>query len=333
MTYYDVAFEEKQYRAVTKKASTYYQEYCDSAIIPLIVTDVPDAYEYRYVHMLEPHASYAGSDWSAKGRRGTVVHNYSDIDLFTQQLNLYFDLNEMNKFGESLIADKRAALIEKWAFDVDFNQFHGPHSDYGVARSNDRAAYTIGGTQLAEGLIGQLTSIQNLKGGGSNSTLTTKGDIWYGINTMIDGIPFDLRKQGPPMIMITDEYVAKEAFAPDRIYQDKVEGDFISEYLMGPKATQGRKIAKWIVSNKILCEATDATAGDNANTIDDVGTDSRIMLFVPDPRFVGRVVSRGFSKVGEDSGALGTTTIYGWKGRSYWFDTDVAEFSEAIAFA
>ena len=182
-------------------------------------------------------------------------------------------------------------------------------------------------------LPAKLTSIEELKGGSAGSTLTTKGDIWYGINTMIDGIPFDLRKSGPPMIMITDEYVAKEAFAPDRIYQDKVEGDFISEYLMGPKATQGRKISKWIVSNKILCEATDNTDGDNEDTIDDVGTDSRIMLFVPDPRFVGRVVSRGFGKVGEDSGALGTTTIYGWKGRAYWFDTDVAEFSEAIAWA
>lgn len=330
MTYYDVAFEEKQYRAVANKAAKYYQDYCDSSVIPLVQSDVPDAYEYRYVNLLDPYASWAGSDWSAKWDRGKVLHNYTDFDLFTQQMNLYFDLNERNKFGDALIADKRAALIDKWAIDVDDAAFHGPHAPYGVARVPGTTYYS-GGTQLAEGLIGQLTSIEDLDG--TDSILETKGDIWYGINTMIDGIPFKMRKEGPPMIMITDEYVAKEAFSPDRIYMDRVEGDLINEYLIGPKATTARKIGKWIVSNRILAEISDNTDGVAPDSTDTIGTDSRIMLFVPDSRWCGRVISRGFSLVGEQSGALGTEQVWGWKGRAVWFNTDCAEYSENIYWA
>lgn len=335
MTYYNVAFEEKQYRAVASRAAKYYQDRCDSSVIPLVVADVPDAYEYRYTNLLDPHASSGGHEWSAHGQKGTVIHNYSDIELYTQQLNLAFDLNERNKFGDALIADKRGALIDKWAIDVDLSAWHGPKASHGLGIDNPTliAAGTIKrpGSQIAEGLIGQLTSIENLDG--TDSTLDVKGDIWYAINTMIDGIPFALRKEGPPMIMITDEYVAKEASAPDRIYMENVEIDFIKKYLMGDGATEGRKIGSWKVSNKILTEVEDATDGDSANTTDTIGTDSRIMLFVPDPRWCGRIVSRGFSLVGEDSGLLGIEQVYGWKGRAYWFNTDCAEFSEAIAWA
>ena len=335
MTYYNVAFEEKQYRAVANRAAKYFQDRCDSSIIPLIVSDVPDAYEYRYVNLLDPHASSAGLEWSAHGQKGTVVHNYSDYELYTQQLNLMFDLNERNKFGDALIADKRGALIDKWAIDVDLSAFHGPMASMGLGIDNPTliAAGTVKrpGSQLAEGLIGQLTSIENLDG--TDSVLDVKGDIWYGINTMIDAIPFAIRKEGPPMIMITDEYVPKEASSPDRIYMDSVEIDFIKKYLMGEGATEGRKIGKWLVSNKILAEVSDDTDGVAPDSTDTVGTDSRIMLFVPDPRWCGRIVSRGFSLVGEDSGALGTEQIYGWKGRAVWFNTDCAEYSENIYWA
>lgn len=328
MTTYNIAFEQEQYQAVANRAAKLYQNAAVLGQIPLIPTDVPDAYSFRYVYLGDPIASFSGIDWSAKGERGKVLHQYTDYDLYTEQMNLYFDLNEKNKFGESLIADKRGAIIDKWALNVDYRGFHGPKAGYGASGA---ATGETAGTQLAEGLIGQLTSIQNLDG--TDSTLTVKGDIWYAINTMIDGIPFNLRREGPPMRMITDEYVAKEAFAPDRIYQDKVEGDHIREYLMGDKAPIGRKIGSWDVTNAILCEASDDTDGDNADTADTLGTHSRIMLYVPDTRWVGRVVSRGFSLVGEDTGILGTEQVWGWKGRHLWFNTDTAEFSEAIQWA
>ena len=323
-----MVFEQAQYQAVASRAAKYYQNKAVMGVVPLIQADVPDAYQYRYVHLGDPRASFSGIDWSAKGQKGAVLHQYTDIDLFTEQLNLYFDLNERNKFGESLIADKRGAIIDKWALNVDYRHLHGPRAGYGASGA---AAGESAGTQLVEGAIGQLTSIQNLDG--TDSTLNVKGDIWYAINTMIDGIPFAMRQEGPPMIMITDEYVAKEAFAPDRIYQDSIEGDFIKRILMGSDAPEGRRIAEWHVTNNLLCEGSDDTDGDNADTPDTLGTHSRILLFVPDPRWCGRIISRGFSLVGEDSGILGTEQVWGWKGRMYWFNTDCAEFSEAIVWA
>jgi len=324
MTNYDVAFEEKQYRSVASRAAKYYQDSCDTSFIPLVVADVPDAYEYRYTYLTDPRASWAGHEWSEGGPRGTVLHDYTDIHLYTQQLNLYFNMNDYNKWGDSLIADKRGALIDKWAIDVDQAAIHGPKFVGGL---------TLAGTQLVEGLIGQLTSIQNLDG--TDSTLNVKGDIWYALNTMIDGIPFAMRKEGPDMVMICDEYVVKEAMSPDRIYQDKIEWDFIKENLIvgGKNTIHPRAISKIVVSNKILAEASDDTDGDNADTVDTLGTHSRIMLIVPDPRWVGRIVSRGFSLVGENQTALGLEQIYGWKGRAYFFNTDCAEYSEAIQWS
>jgi len=328
LTTYNIAFDESQYRAIASKAAKYYQAKAMGSVIPLVKADVPDAYVYRYTYLGDPIASFSGIEWSDSGERGRVLHQYTDIDLYTDQMNLYFDINELNKFGASLIADKRAAIIDKWALEVDVRHFHGPTAGFGASNT---VAGENPGTQLVESLIGQLTSIQNIDG--TDSLLSTKGDIWVGINTMIDGIPFAMRQEGPPMIMVTDEYVAKEAFAPDRIYNDMIEGDFIKRVLMGPDAPEGRKIGRWIVNNNILARASDDTDGENADTADTLGTQSRILLFVPDKRWCGRIVSRGFSLVGEDSGILGTKQVWGHKGRAYWFNTDCAEYSEAITWA
>lgn len=326
MTTYDIAFDDNQYRAIASRAAKYYQEKAVTGDIPLIQADIPDARQYRYTYLGDPSASWSGVEWSAHGERGTVLSQYTDIDLFTDQLNLYFGLNEVNNYGEALIAQKKGAIIDKWALDVDYRNLHGPQAGYGGS-----AVASAPGTQLAEGLIGQLTSLQNLDG--TDSTLNVKGDIWYAINTLIDGIPFGMRQEGSPMTLITDEYVAKEAYAPDRIYQDSIEGDFIKRVLMGSDAPMGRKIGKWIVTNNILCRATDNTDGDNADTADTLGTHSRMLLYVPDERWCGRIVSRGFSLVGEEQHALGTEQVWGHKGRAYWFNTDCAEFSEAIVWA
>ena len=112
--------------------------------------DAQNADEYRYTNLLDPYASAAAQSWSAGGLKGYAVHNYSDFDLFTQQCNLYFDMNERRRFGETMIADKRGAILDKWAIDVEQACWHGPKN--------------AGGLQLVEGLIGQLTGIQNIDG-------------------------------------------------------------------------------------------------------------------------------------------------------------------------
>ena len=317
MTTYGIAFEESQYLSVASRAAKYQQDNLEADFLPLISDVKFDSYEYRWTKLEDPFASYAGSDWSPHGRKGQTQFQHTDYDLFTQQMNLYFGINEYNKFGEQLIADMRGAIVDKWAEDVNDAIMHGPVNQNGI--------------KLAQGIIGQITGIENLDG--TDSVLDVKGDIWYGINTMIDAIPFAIRKEGPDMIMITDEQTRKEAFSPDRIYQDMVEGDFIYRHLLGETAIHTRKISKWIVSNKILAQAGDTTkdhAAGAKTTADTLATDSRIFLFVPDARWIGRVVSRGYSLVGEDQGLFGTEQVYGWKGRGIVFNTDCCEYSEEI---
>ena len=324
MTTYNVVFDESQYRANAKRVAKYYQAKAMGAGLPLIKADPFDASSYRYTYFSDPIAGSAGNEWSAHGKKGTVMTQYTDYDLYTNQLDMFYDLNDMNKQGASLISQRKKVIYDKWILNVDYEDWHGPHAAFGTG-ANTR------GIQLAEGLIGQLTSIINLDG--TDSLLNVKGDIWYALNTMIDGIPFNMRKEGPPMTLITDETFAKEASAPDRIYGDNVEISFIKRYLMGAESVEGRKIGNWIVNNNILTLAVDATDGENANTVDTVGTHSRAMLFVPEERWNARVKSRGISLVGEDSGIIGTQQIWGTKGRALWFNTDSAEFCEAITWA
>jgi len=317
MTDYMKAFKQAQYQSVADRVAKYYTETDKSINIPLINAGIPDAYEYRYTNFLDGDASYGGLEWSAKGKKASMVHSYTDIDLFTQQMNLSFSKNDITKFGSQLIADKRDALIAKWAQDVDDACFHGPKS--------------ASGTQIAEGLIGQLTSLQN-QSSGADADCSGKGEIWLWIQEMLDDIPFAMREEGPDMLLFINEKTYSEARKPDRIYQDKIEWDFIHETFIGPKAVHGRKIGKVIITNKINAEAADNTDGDNADTVDTLGTHGRMLLLVPDPRWVGRIVSRGFSLVGEESGVLGTDQVWGWKGRSYFFNADCANYTEALTF-
>lgn len=321
MTTYNITFDESEYRQNAKRVAKYYQAKAMGAGLPTIVADKLDAAVYRYTNFTDPIAGSGGYEWSPHMVKGTVMTEYTDIDLLTNQLDMYYDLNDYNRQGASLIDQRKKVIYDKWILNVDYEDWHGVHARQGAQL----------GTQLCEGLIGQLTSIENLDG--TDSLLNVKGDIWYALNTMIDGIPFNIRQEGADMLLITDETFAKEASAPDRIYSDDVEISFIKRYLMGAEAVEGRKIGRWIVNNNILTIAADDTDGANADTVDTLGTHSRAMLIVPDERWVAKIKSRGISLVGEDQDILGSQQIWGTKGRAYFFNADTAEFSEAITWA
>ncbi len=319
MTNYDLALRENQYRSVAKSIARYYQESAKGADIPVVLTDSPDMFEYRYSNFINAglNASGAGTDFREAGIAASIVSNYADVALFAHQLNLTFTDRELNALGSKTIADKRAALLHKFAMEVDDATFHGPKGDNGA--------------QLLEGLLGQLTSIENLNG--TDSNLSVKGHIWKGIVKMINGIPFAMREEGPPMLLYVSSNLYEKLISPDRIYMDSQELDFIKNNLMSAQTPKGFKIGKIIVTDKILAEATDNTDGENADTVDTQGTHDRMLLICPDPRWIGRVVSRGFSLIGEEQTILGLRQIWGTRTRAYLFNTDCAEYSEAIVWA
>ena len=138
---------------------------------------------------------------------------------------------------------------------------------------------------------------------------------------MIDAIPFPMREEGPPMVLMMSENIAKNAKAPDRIYQDKVEWDFIYENLIGPMAIEARKIGAVRITNKILVSGTDT-----------LGTNDRMALYVPDVRWIAKVVSRSFSLLGEKRGMLSLKQAWGWRGRCIIDNANAAQFSEQIVW-
>lgn len=324
MVTYNTVLEDRQYRSVSKRAARYYQERAKMVDLPLIQTDIPNQKEYRWVSLTDPKIAggedpdvinvgppgggQVAEEWDEDADLADIQHKYTDYKLGSVQMNLQIKNSNINQFqGPNLLADKRAAKIAKFAVDVDNGLIKGFY---------DRTGQVL----VASGFQAQATSVVDLNG--TDSNLSTKGDIWKGIIKMIDAVPFAMREEGPPMILLISENCYKNSRAPDRIYQDKIEWNFIYDNLIGPEAIQARKIGQVRITNKILLSGTDTK-----------GTHDRMGLYVPDSRWLGKVVSRSFSLLGEKQNMLSINQAWGWTGRCVIDNGDAAQFSEQIVWA
>ena len=319
MVTYNTVLEDRQYREVSKRAAKYWLERAKMVDLPLRVTDIPNVKQYRWTRLTKPYIAaedtvadvatggQVAEEWDEEGDLGDVQHGFNDYTLGSIQMNLSVKNSNINQFvGANLLADKREALIAKFALDVDTGLIKGIY---------DRSGKVL----VANGYQAQATSTIDLNG--TDSNLATKGDIWKALNKMIDAIPFAMREEGPPMVALWSENIAKNVQAPDRIYQDKIEWDFIKSELMGENAQEARTIGKFRVTNKILLSGTDT-----------LGTHDRIALYVPDTRFIAKVVSRSFSMLGEKKNMLSLKQAWGWTGRCIVDNAEVARFSEQIVW-
>jgi len=303
---YNKVLEQRQYMAISLKAAKYYLEKAAMMALPLIKTPIPHVKKYRWVRLTKPYIAAeetigptAGAiatgglqaeEFSEVGPLADIQHGYKDYDLASIQMNLKVKKSNIPQFiGPNLLADKREAEIEKFALDVDNGMIRGIY---------DRTGKVL----LASGYQAQATSVGTLNG--TDNNLTEKGDIWKALNKMIDTIPLGMRQVSPPMELVLSENIYKKAAAPDRIYLEEVEWDYIVRYLMGDRALESRKINPNVkISNGMLASG------------DTIVVNDRMALYVPNPRWIGRVVSRGFSLLGEDQHALSVTQLYGWTGR------------------
>jgi len=315
---YNTALEQRQYMAIALKASKFYLEKTAMAPLPLKTTPVPHVKKYRWTRLTKPYIAAEDSianvatggleaeEFPEDGPLGDVQHGYQDYSLGSINMFLKVKNSNIPQFiGPNLLADKREAIIEKFAFDVDLGLIRGIY---------DRTGKVL----IASGYQAQATSVANLNG--TDSNLSTKGDIWKALNLMIDTIPLGMRQSSGPMELVMSEHVYKIASAPDRVYLQDIEWDYIVKYLMGDRALKDRKINPDVkISNNMLLAGTDT-----------IVTNDRMALYVPNDRWIGRVVSRGFSKLGEKRGMLSTTQEWGWTGRCIIDNALAATFTEQI---
>jgi len=317
---YNTALEQRQYMAIALKASKYYLEKTAMAPLPLIQTPVPHVKQYRWTRLTKPYIAaedtvanvatggLEAEEFPEDGPLGDVQHGFQDYSLGSINMFLKVKNSDIPQFiGPNLLADKREAIIEKFAFDVDEGLIRGIY---------DRTGKVL----IASGYQAQATTVTLLNGVDSN--LSTKGDIWKAINLLIDTIPLGMRQQSPPMELVMSEHIYKLASAPDRVYLQDIEWDYIKKYLMGEGALQSRRINPEVqITNKLLVAGTDT-----------IVTNDRMALYVPNNRWIGRVVSRGFSKLGEVQGMLSTTQQWGWTGRCIVDNALAATFTEPIVW-
>jgi hypothetical protein len=191
--------------AISLKAAKFYLEKAAMMPLPLKKTQIPHVKKFRWTRLTEPYiaaednvanvatGSHEAEEWSEDGPLADVQHGHQDYDLGSVSMYLSVKKSNIPQFvGSNLIADKREAIIEKFALDVDTGLIRGFY---------DRT----GKVKVASGYQDQATTVSNLNGVDSN--LETKGDIWKALNLMIDTIPLGMRQSGPPMELVMSEHI------------------------------------------------------------------------------------------------------------------------------
>lgn len=316
---YNTAMDPSQYMAISLKAARYYLEKAAFVDLPLIETKVKYSKKYRWTRLGKPYIAaedtvanvatggLEAEEWEDDPDLADVQHGYQDYDLASIKMAIKVQHANIPQFmGPNLLADKREAMILKFALDVDEGLIRGIY---------DRTGKVL----LASGYQAQAAGVTNLNG--VDSKLDAKGDIWKGIVKMMETIPLAMRQEGPPMILVMSEHVLKKATDPERVYLQDIEWDYIKKYLMGERAEEARKIGQVRVSDKLLLAGTDT-----------IVTNDRMALFVPDKRWLGRCISRGFSKIGEKRQMTNTIIQYGWTGRCIVDNNLAATFSDQITW-
>lgn len=314
---YGTVFAENQYIDIATSAAKYFRETAKGAGIPLIETKVRDQMQYRHRVEGNVKVSYGTHQWNSKGTKAKSKFGYEDFNLEAIEMELFIPNGDLNLYNsENYLSEAYDQQIRRWIADIDDSIFHGILDENGDAHLN-------------EGILGSVTSVENLSSA-ADEDLTTKGDIYLAIKKMILEIPFRIREGLPKGV---DVYVTSnldsEVRDLSRIYQDKIEYDFIYENFLGPKASPQMKIRNWIVTDKILALATDNTDGVNADLADTQGTHDRILVVAPDKRLCARVVSL-WDMLGEEKLMLNVHQGWGYRGRTIVFDSDGVKYSEAL---
>lgn len=317
---YGNIFSAEQYRSIARVASKYMRESLKSTYLPLIETDLKDAMVYRERIEGDADASYGTHQWSDGGRRAQYKQGYQDHDLEGIEMEIFVPNNKIKMYNdENFLGEAKTAQITKWLQDIDNAIFTGI-----VDRSEN--------VKLTDGLIDQGDNTVEDLSSGDDHVLTSKGEIYLAAKRLIEEIPFRIRENFPEGVNIfVTPKLDTEVREPDRIYQDKVEFNFLYENLMGPKASPQLKVKNWIVTEKIYSKPYSNTAGNNADA-EDVhdGTNERMLVTVPDRRYCARVQSL-FDMIGEERKLLGVHMAYGWRGAGVTMKSgEGVKYSEAL---
>ncbi len=305
--------QEEHYISVSDTIAQYYKSAAVTADIPFIpmrrYPGMPDPTFFRHIKLGESKASFGIYDkWTGYGKKATTDRGYMDYKISGREMILQIPRKGLNLADPmTVITAKERQQMEQFALDVDLMQIIGNYTNF-----DDRDALLDDG-----GLITQATSVTNLNGVDSN--LSTKSDIWAAFKLFLDTIPLAKRQKSPPALVYMSEGIASALGAPDRIYTDVVEQDFIKRIYVGAEALFGRKIGKIIITNEILIKGTDT-----------LGTHDRLLMLLPNQDFIARIIYQPFGFIAEDLGALAIKQIWGFKGCLAVFDPETVLFSEQI---
>lgn len=314
---YGNVFAENQYLEIASYVDKYFREQAKSNGIPLIETKMKDQRQYRQRPEGDPDVSFGTNSWTAEGIKAQSKFGKQDFDLHGVQMILEIPNDNINDYtSENYLAEAYDQQIRKWVADIDDSNFHGVL---------DRSTQVI----LNQGILGSVTTTENLSTL-ADEDISAKGEIYLAIKKMVQGIPFRIRDNLPNGVDVyVSSNLAEELADPSRIYQDKLEWDFLYEKMIGPTAVPSLKIRNYIVTDKILAKATDDTSGVNADTVDTQGTHDRILVMAPAKEILARVVSN-WDLLGEEKKMLQTNIAYGYRGRCCIFDVNGVDYSEAL---
>jgi len=320
MVDYNSPFPDFQYRKIAETAVAYYQENPKTQLIPFIQVLPTDSQEYTHIDLTDPDVSQGVLEWSEKGKMAEIDHEGQKFDLRGLQMHLWTPKEQIPSYqsDKMWLADKNRAKLAKFASDMDNAFLHGVLAD---------------GIQLHEGFLGQANCVEDLALDDTDSVLTGATDVYHAMNKMIDQIPFEMRESAPAMLCYVSENLASKLIDPGFMTQTYTQWELVKKNLQAENAMPSRKIGQFVVTNKILCQDYDDTSGTGADETDTKGTHDRILMIVPDDRYVARLISRAFDRLGEENSMFYNHQVWGSRFRGAVFDSGAVQLSEQITWA
>lgn len=308
------SFDQRFYQAMATMVGGYIAEAVPSAILPSVTVAPYLADEYKKPIYGMSQNVYGETRLGANGRRMETPRETRTYKLAIVRVNTKYGPEELREDGQFVI-QKRQQELRKWADAADLAIWSGVYTE----------GYTEGGagigTKLNEGILDQAGAVIDLDG--TDSALTSQGDVFAALTKMVESIPFRYR-QGREIVLAMTPHFYNMANSSTFTYSDgSTEWEkFFDKFIT--KGIDGYRVSRnVIVSNAIF-----------GNLGDTVGTHDRLMAIIPDPNFVERAYSMGVRQLGQMKNEIGEVIeAWGVKLAGCVHDNNAVLLSEQITWA
>lgn len=310
------AFDIKLYQSLSEIAAGYARDNASGQLIgriPLAPGILDNATQYKKPLFEETQGVTGGvpslGDFQMMTSQDTRVYPLKNVNA-----TLHWDPEDQMADGKYLVQKQREQLAE-WARQANISIMKG------VYKAGIDNAGLGSGTKLIDGVLDNCTMVLNLDG--TNSALTTAGDVYTSLVNFLTAIPYRFRA-GKKIILGASPHFYDMANSATYTYNNG-ETEWEQFFRIHVKGASPMKVSEDIIWSDDLFLDTGALVGDATNSTnydcadgsrdntytresDTLGTSDRLFAMIAEPNIVERAYSKGFGIRGEAKNYVGGIT-------------------------